>query len=159
MCVHIVFEEYFVFPFFFILLTCAVILHPFTKIPVLNVLPPFFKCTHDDVQVEQKSYACCKKWFTSILLKHPDKTFLLPGMLSDWFGRKKTYMIFLVPAIACWYISYFVDNVYVWLILRFLHGVFVMVFAVASSVYGVSWNETKPCSYFYRHQWHICTSD
>ena len=67
-----------------------------------------------------------------------DKTFSFAGMLSDWFGRKKTYMIFLVPAIAGWYISYFVDNVYVWLILRFLNGVCVMACAVAGSVYGVS---------------------
>ena len=33
-CVHIVFEQNFVFPFF-ILLTCPIILHPFTEIPVL----------------------------------------------------------------------------------------------------------------------------
>ena len=33
---HIVFEEYFVFPFFFIFLTRAVTLHPFSEIPVLN---------------------------------------------------------------------------------------------------------------------------
>ena len=36
LCVHTVFEEYFVIPFFFYLLTCTVSLHPFTKIPVRN---------------------------------------------------------------------------------------------------------------------------
>ena len=33
MCVHLVFEEYFVIPFFFYLLICTVYLHPFTEIP------------------------------------------------------------------------------------------------------------------------------
>ena len=33
-CVHIVFEKNVVFTFFFLLLTRAVILYPFTKIPV-----------------------------------------------------------------------------------------------------------------------------
>ena len=36
LCIHTVFEEYFVIPFFFYLLTCTVRLHPFTKIPVRN---------------------------------------------------------------------------------------------------------------------------
>ena len=57
---------------FLIFLTHKNSLHPFTKIPVLTyfyVKPPsFFKCTHDVIQVEQKSYTCCKKLYTSILL-------------------------------------------------------------------------------------------
>ena len=28
----------------------------------------FLYCIHDIIQVEQKSYACCKKWYTGILL-------------------------------------------------------------------------------------------
>ena len=36
LCVHKVFEEYVVIPFFFYLLTCTVSLHPFTEIPVRN---------------------------------------------------------------------------------------------------------------------------
>ena len=30
--------------------------------------PLLLKCTHNVIQVEQKSYLCCKFWFTSILL-------------------------------------------------------------------------------------------
>ena len=30
--------------------------------------PSFSKCIRDVIQVEQKSYTCCKKWYTSILL-------------------------------------------------------------------------------------------
>ena len=36
MCVHINFEQNFVFPLFFTFLTCTVSHHPFTEIPVLN---------------------------------------------------------------------------------------------------------------------------
>ena len=65
MCVHTVFEEYFVIPFFFYLLNCTVRLHPFTKIPVQNDLPLLFSiCVRDVIQVEQKCYACIQKWYT-----------------------------------------------------------------------------------------------
>ena len=44
---------------FFILLTRTNIIHPFTKIPVLNDYPPLFSnCIRDVIQVEQKYLAC-----------------------------------------------------------------------------------------------------
>ena len=63
---------------------------------------------------------------------------LLAGMISDWFGRKKAFLIFLVASIVFWFVSYFIDNLYLWLALRFCIGASVMAFTVATSVYGVS---------------------
>jgi MFS family permease len=62
---------------------------------------------------------------------------LLAGMISDWFGRKKAFLIFLAASVVFWFVSYFVDNIYLWLALRFCIGASVMAFAVAASVYGV----------------------
>ena len=46
-----------------------ILLHPPTKIPVLNDQPFYFlNCTHDIIQIGQNNTACCKKRYTCILL-------------------------------------------------------------------------------------------
>jgi MFS family permease len=63
---------------------------------------------------------------------------MLAGMLSDWFGRKKAFLVCLVPAIGILFATYFTGNLYIWLFLRFCNGAAVMACNLAITVYGVS---------------------
>ena len=66
MCVHTVFEQNVVIPFFFYtFLTYIISLHPLMKYQSKMTNPFFFSiCIRDVIQVEQKCYACIQKWYT-----------------------------------------------------------------------------------------------
>ena len=59
------------------------------------------------------------------------------GMLADWFGRKRACLLFMGPGAMLWILSYFVNDIYVWLALRFFLGSSTMGFAMSRSVYLV----------------------
>ena len=64
LCVHIVFEQNFVFPLFFLpsqLHCTSPSLHQNTSPKWLT--PSFSICIRDVIQEEQKCCACCKKWY------------------------------------------------------------------------------------------------
>jgi MFS family permease len=63
---------------------------------------------------------------------------LIAGVLADWFGRKRAFILILVPAIGIYLASYFVDNPYAWIVLRFFVGVANMAVTTVKSVYAVS---------------------
>jgi len=68
-------------------------------------------------------------------------TFLIApfiGFVADWFGRKRACIIFLTPISLMYFASYFTENMYIWLTIRFALGVFVMGFAMSRSVFMVS---------------------
>jgi MFS family permease len=45
---------------------------------------------------------------------------LTAGLLADWFGRKRAFMIILIPTIGSCLASYFVDDPYGWMVIRCL---------------------------------------
>ena len=63
---------------------------------------------------------------------------LTAGMLADWFGRKRAFILVVIAAIVIYLASYFVDNPYVWLVLRFFVGFSNMAATTIKSVYTVS---------------------
>ena len=63
---------------------------------------------------------------------------LLAGMLADWFGRKRTFVIMLVPTIGFYLASYFIDNPWGWVALRFFIGTGSLVATTTKAVYTVS---------------------
>jgi MFS family permease len=62
------------------------------------------------------------------------------GMIADWFGRKRACLIFMGPGAVLWILSYFIDNVYLWLALRFFLGSGTTGFSMSRAVYLVSKN-------------------
>ena len=62
---------------------------------------------------------------------------LTAGMLADWFGRKRAFILVVIAAIVIYLASYFVDNSYVWLVLRFFVGFSNMAATTIKSVYTV----------------------
>ena len=67
-CTHSFWTNFCIFLFFLLSYTCcsSPSLHQNTSLKWLT--PSFFKCIRDVIQVEQTCYACCIKWYTSILL-------------------------------------------------------------------------------------------
>ena len=47
---------------------------------------------------------------------------LIAGLLADWFGRKRSFIMILFPGIGFFLASYFVDDPYSWVVLRFFVG-------------------------------------
>ena len=83
LCVHIVFKQNF----------CSVILYPFTEILVLYDF--FAICICDVIHVEQKCYACCKKWYTNKLLN-------LLSIFSEQPKLCRCWMLFLWNVLQLW---------------------------------------------------------
>jgi MFS family permease len=63
---------------------------------------------------------------------------LIAGLLADWFGRKRSFIMILLPGIGIFLASYFVDDPYSWVVLRFFVGLINMAATTIKSVYAVS---------------------
>ena len=66
---------------------------------------------------------------------------LIAGMIGDWFGRKRGFILTLFPAIGFGLASHFVDHPYGWMAIRFFVGVTSMAATTLKTVYTVSDNE------------------
>ena len=64
---------------------------------------------------------------------------LLAGIVADRFGRKRAFLIVLLPAIGFSLASYFVDNPYAWMTIRFLVGITNMAATTIKAVYVVKY--------------------
>ena len=67
---------------------------------------------------------------------------LIAGLLADWFGRKKSFLMILIPGIGFFLSSYFVDDPYAWVVLRFFVGLTNMAATTIKSVYVVRLQKT-----------------
>jgi hypothetical protein len=65
---------------------------------------------------------------------------LIAGLIGDWFGRKRAFVLTLLPAIAFALASHFVDHPYGWMALRFFIGLTSMAATTLKTVYTVSIN-------------------
>ena len=74
---------------------------------------------------------------------------LAAGYLADWYGRKVGFLLALIPGIGCLFASAFIDNPWVWVMLRFFIGMSTMAMITIKSVYIVSWP--------FKHTWPIIT--
>ena len=63
---------------------------------------------------------------------------ILAGLVADWFGRKAGFLMILAPGIGFYLASYFVDDPYVWMAIRFFVGMSNMAATTIKSVYAVS---------------------
>ena len=68
---------------------------------------------------------------------------LIAGLIADWFGRKRAFILTLFPAIGFSLASHFVSNPYGWMALRFFLGVSSMSATTIKSVYTVSHETSK----------------
>ena len=63
---------------------------------------------------------------------------LIAGIVADRFGRKKAFMMVLLPAFGFTLASYFVDNPYGWMAIRFFVGICNMAATTIKAVYVVN---------------------
>ena len=68
---------------------------------------------------------------------------ILAGIVADWFGRKTGFLMILVPGIGFYLASYFINDPYAWMALRFFVGMTNMAATTIKSVYAVSHCEMR----------------
>ena len=79
---------------------------------------------------------------------------LIAGIVADRFGRKRAFMMVLLPAFGFTLASYFIDNPYAWMTLRFFIGITNMAANTIKAVYVV-WHyicimlDLKKCLMFF----------
>ena len=65
------------------------------------------------------------------------------GTLSDWYGRKRTFIIYTIFTFAIAIGNYFVDDPYAYLVLRFFGGIGFLAMSTAKNVWQVNKNVNK----------------
>ncbi len=62
---------------------------------------------------------------------------LIIGTIADWYGRKISYVLFLILWTFFGVGGYFANSAYLWMTMRFFVGICTMCYHTVAAIYGV----------------------